>query len=418
MAMALMDRRVVVTGMGPVTPIGIGLDSYWQALLAGKNGIGRITQFDASRHSTRIAAEVTDFNPEDYIEPREARRMDRFVQFAVAAASLAVEHSGIDMQVEDLTRIGVIVGSGIGGTWTWENQHQVLMEKGPGRVSPLFVPMLIANMASGQISIRFGLKGPTTAVVTACATGSHSIGDACQIIRRGDADVMLAGGAEAAITPLAMAGFCSAKAISTRNDEPERASRPFDVDRDGFVMGEGAGVLVLESLEHAMSRGAQVHAEVLGYGLTADAYNMVAMSPDGEGGARCMAMAIKNAGLQPSDVDYINAHGTSTDLGDPAETAAIKTVFGDYAYKVAISSTKSMTGHLLGAAGATESIACAMILKEGIIPATVNLENPDPACDLDYTPNQPRKADIKIALNNSFGFGGQNASLILVKWEG
>lgn len=412
-----MNRRVVITGMGAITPIGIGIEDYWKSLLSGKNGVGLITQFDASGHSTKIAAEINDFVPEDYIEPREARRMDRFVQFAVAAAKLAVGHAHLDMEQEDSTRIGVMVGSGIGGTRTWESQHRILLEKGPNRVSPLFVPMLIANMASGQISIQLGLKGPTTAVVTACATGSHSIGDAFHTIKRGDADVMLAGGAEAAITPLATAGFCSAKAMSTRNDEPERASRPFDADRDGFVMGEGAGILILEDFDHANARGAKIYAEVLGYGLTADAYNMVAMTPDGEGGARCMAMAIKNAGLQPKDVDYINAHGTSTDMGDPAETAAIKTVFGDHAYKLAVSSTKSMTGHLLGAAGATESIACIMALHEGVIPPTINYEKPDPACDLDYTPNQARKADIRIALNNSFGFGGQNASLLFARYE-
>lgn len=414
--MSLQKRRVVVTGLGPVTPIGTGLEKFWSALISGTNGIGPITQFDASRHSTKIAAEVKDFNIEDFVDAREARRMDRFVQFALGAARFAADDSGLQLENEDPTRIGTMVGSGIGGTQTWESQHSVLIEKGPNRVSPLFVPMLIANMASGQISIQLGLKGPTTAVVTACATACHCIGDAFHTIERGDADVMFAGGAEAAITPLATAGFCSAKALSTRNDDPEHASRPFDKDRDGFVMGEGAGVIVLEELEHAKARGARIYAEMVGYGLSADAYNMVAMSPGGEGGARAMQMALKKAGINATDVDYINAHGTSTELGDPNETAAIKTVFGEYAYKLAVSSTKSMTGHMLGAAGATESIACVMALKEGLAPPTINYVTPDPECDLDYVPNKARKADIKVALNNSFGFGGQNASLIFKKY--
>jgi 3-oxoacyl-[acyl-carrier-protein] synthase II len=412
----MQDNRVVVTGLGPVTPIGVGIEPYWDALANGRSGVGPITLFDASRHSTKIAAEVKDFDPAEFMEPSEARKMDRFVQLAVTAAKIAVADSQLVIDDSNRNRVGVLVGSGIGGCNTWETQHKVLLEKGPGRVSPFFVPMLIADMGSGQISILLGARGPNLAVVTACATGTHAIGDAYNIIKRGDADVMLAGGAEAAICPLACAGFCSAKAMSTRNDEPERASRPFDAGRDGFVMGEGAGVVVLESLEYAQARGAKIYAEVVGYGMSGDGYHITAPAPDGEGAVRCMNAAIANAQIKPEDVDYVNTHGTSTDLGDKYETAAIKTVFGEHAYKMPVSSTKSMMGHLLGAAGAVEAIACMLAMGRGLIPPTINYEVPDPDCDLDYVPNKARKADLKVTLSNSFGFGGHNACIIMRKF--
>jgi len=413
----MQDNRVVVTGLGPVTPIGVGIEPYWDALANGRSGVGPITLFDASFHSTKIAAEVKNFDPADYMEPSEARRMDRFVQLAVAAAKIAVADAQLVIDEGNRNRVGVLVGSGIGGCNTWETQHKVLLEKGPGRVSPFFVPMLIADMGSGQISILLGARGPNLAVVTACATGTHAIGDAYNIIRRGEADVMLAGGAEAAICPLATAGFCSAKAMSTRNDDPERASRPFDAERDGFVMGEGAGVVVLESLEYAQARGAKIYAEMIGYGMSGDGYHITAPAPDGEGAVRCMNSAIANAQIKAEDVDYVNTHGTSTDLGDKYETAAIKTVFGEHAYKMPVSSTKSMMGHLLGAAGAVEAIACMLAMGRGLIPPTINYEFPDPDCDLDYVPNKARKADLKITLSNSFGFGGHNASIIMRKFS-
>ncbi|MDO8684716.1 MAG: beta-ketoacyl-ACP synthase II [Armatimonadota bacterium] len=412
----MLDRRVVITGLGPVTPIGIGIEPFWDSLISGRSGVGPITLFDASAHSTKIAAEVKNFDPVDYMEPGEAHRMDRFVQFSVAAAKIAVADAKLEIDDGNRDRVGVLVGSGIGGCNTWETQHRNLMEKGPGRVSPFFVPMLIADMAAGQISILMGARGPNLAVVTACATGTHALGDAFDIIKRGDADVMLAGGAEAAICPLATAGFCSAKAMSTRNDDPEHASRPFDKERDGFVMGEGAGVLVLEELEYAKARGARIYAEILGYGMTGDAYHITAPAPEGEGAARCMSAAIANSGLKPEDVDYINAHGTSTDMNDKYETMAIKRVFGDKAYKMPISSTKSMTGHLLGAAGAVEAIICALTITRSLIPPTTNYEFPDPECDLDYVPNTARQADVNVTLSNSFGFGGHNASIILRKF--
>ncbi|MDI6814352.1 MAG: beta-ketoacyl-ACP synthase II, partial [Desulfitobacteriaceae bacterium] len=345
------------------------------------------------------------------------KRMDRFTQFAVAASILAVQDSGLCINDENADRVGVLIGSGIGGTSTWEDQHKTLIEKGPRRVSPFFVPMLISDMASGMTSIILGAKGPNLTIVTACATATHAIGEAAKIIQRGDADVMIAGGSEAAITPLAVAGFCAARAFSTRNDEPERASRPFDLNRDGFVMGEGAGVLILESLEHALARGAKILCEITGFGMSGDAFHITAPAPEGEGAARSMAAAIKDAGIKPDDVDYINAHGTSTLDNDKTETMAIKRVFGDYAYKVAISSTKSMVGHLLGAAGAVEAIACICAIRDGIVPPTINYETPDPECDLDYVPNEPRKMPVKIAMSNSFGFGGHNATLILKKYE-
>ncbi|MBP6962796.1 MAG: beta-ketoacyl-ACP synthase II [Armatimonadetes bacterium] len=413
-----MDRRrVAVTGMGAITPIGHGHEAFWKALLGGVSGAGPITHFDASEYTTRIAAEVNDFDPEQYMERKEARRMDRFVQFSVAATRLAIEDSRLDLESTDLDRVGVLIGSGIGGTNTWEEQHRTLLERGPGRVSPFFVPMLISDMASGQISIIYGAKGPNFAVVTACATATHAIGEAAEIIRRGAADVMIAGGSEAAIAPLSVAGFCSMKALSTRNDDPARASRPFDLNRDGFVMGEGAGTLILEALDHARARGASIYGELIGYGMSGDAFHITAPAPEGEGAARSMAAAISNAGLKPADIDYINAHGTSTDANDKLETAAIKTVFGAHAPKVPISATKSMTGHLLGAGGAVESIACLCAIRDGIVHPTINYETPDPECDLDYVPNTARKLDVRVAMSNSFGFGGHNATLVFARCD-
>jgi 3-oxoacyl-[acyl-carrier-protein] synthase II len=413
-----MDRkRVVVTGLGLITPLGIGVGTSWQNLLSGKSGIRRITSFDASAFPTQIAGEVDNFNPEDYIEPKEVKKMDRFIHFAVAAATLALNDSGLKITDNNADRVGVLVGSGMGGLHAIEYYHSVLLEKGPRRITPFFIPMLTINLAAGQISIKFGAKGPNSAISTACATGSHSIGDALRIIQRGEADAMIAGGTEAVITPMAVGGFNAMKALSTRNDDPEKASRPFDIDRDGFVIGEGAGIIILESLQHAMDRGAKVYAEIVGYGMTADAYHITSPSPGGEGAARCMAIALKDGGIVPSQVDYINAHGTSTKSGDELESQAIKTVFGEYAYKVVISSTKSMTGHLLGAAGGVESVISILsIVNETVLP-TINLENPDPECDLDYVPLKGRKMKINCALSNSFGFGGTNACLLFKKFE-
>jgi 3-oxoacyl-[acyl-carrier-protein] synthase II len=412
-----MSRRVVISGLGIISPIGNDLSTFWNNLIAGKSGVGPVTQFDASDYPTRIAAEVKNFDPLDYMDRKEARRMDRFVQFAVAAARQALEHAGLDMNQVDANRVGVYIGSGIGGLTTWEEQYQVLLNRGPNRVSPFFIPMMISNMAAGQVSILTGAKGPNSTSVSACASGTHSIGDAFRIIQHGDADVMIAGGAEATIRPLAFAGFCAARAMSTRNDEPEKASRPFDKDRDGFVMGEGAGVLILEELEHAKKRGANIIAEIVGYGMSGDAYHLTSPDPEGEGAARSMAHAIQDGGLKPEDIDYINAHGTSTDLNDKFETMAIKKAFGDHAYKLAISSNKSMIGHLLGAAGGVEAVATAMTLKEQIIPPTINYETPDPECDLDYVPNEARRARIRAALSNSLGFGGHNATIVLKTYE-
>lgn len=410
-----MKRRVVVTGMGVMTALGQDLDTFWNSLMEGKSGVSRIESFDVSEYTTQIAASMKDFNPEDYMDRKEARKMDRFVQFAVAAGSKALEDSGLEIGSNvDAERVGVSIGSGIGGLGTWEDQHNILLEKGPKRVSPFFIPMMIANMASGQMSINLGAKGPNTTQVTACATGTHSIGDSFRLIQRGDADVMICGGAEATIRPTGMAGFCAMRAMSTRNDEPEKASRPFDTGRDGFVMGEGAGVLVLESLEHAQARGAKIYAEVIGYGLSADAHHIT--EPDPDGAARCMKMAIRDAGIAPEEVDYINAHGTSTPVGDRSETQAVKLALGDHAYKVAVSSTKSMTGHLLGAAGGVEAVICGLSLKHKRIAPTINLENQDPECDLDYVPNHPREADLDVVMSNSFGFGGHNATIILKKY--
>lgn len=412
-----MEKRVVITGMGVISPVGNNLELFWDSLTKGKSGVGYITQFDTTEYPVKIAAEVKDFQAEEFIDKKEARRMDRFVQFAVAAAKMALQDANLIIDENNAERIGVYIGSGIGGLITIEDQHKVLLEKGPKRVSPFFIPMLIGNMASGQVSILTGAKGPNHAPVSACATGTHAIGDAFSVIRRGDADVMIAGGSEATITPLAVAGFSSMKALSTRNDEPQKASRPFDNQRDGFVMAEGSGVLILESLEHAKKRGATIYAEVIGYGATGDAYHLTSPSPDGEGASRAMKMAIDRANIKIDEVDYINAHGTSTPLNDQFETLAIKNTFAEHAYKLAISSTKSMTGHLLGAAGAVEGIALALALKNGVIPPTINYENNDPNCDLDYVPNQARKQDIKIGLSNSLGFGGHNATIVMRKFE-
>jgi 3-oxoacyl-[acyl-carrier-protein] synthase II len=402
--------------MGVVTSIGSDLPTFWNNLLNGKSGISLIEAFDTTEYTTKIAAEIKDFDPAAYIDKKDSRKMDRFVQFGVAASKLAVEDAKLVIgENADPERVGVVVGSGIGGLGTWEDQHNVLIEKGPRRVSPFLIPMMIANMASGQVSIITGAKGPNSAAVSACATGTHSIGDSFKMIQRGDADVMICGGAEATIRPIGMAGFCAMRAMSTRNDEPEKASRPFDVDRDGFVMGEGAGVMILESLEHALQRGARIYAEVIGYGMSGDAFHMT--DPDPDGAARCMKKALKDAGIDPQEVQYINAHGTSTGIGDKSETIAIKKAFGDHAHKLAVSSTKSMTGHLLGAAGGLEAVILGLTLQNGIIPPTVNLDNQDPELDLDYVPNTPRKADVRVALSNSFGFGGHNATIIMRKYE-
>jgi len=407
-----LKKRVVVTGIGAITPIGIGKDAYWQSLIAGKSGISKITRFDASEFATQIAGEVKDFDPAQYIEKKEAKRMDRCTQFAVAAAKMAFEDAKLDLDKEDRSRIGTVIGTGIGGIETLNDQYKVLFDRGPSRISPFFVPMMIANMPAGQTSITFGLQGPCVCVVTACATGTNAIGDAYRIIERGDADVVVAGGTEAAVSSAAVAGFCSMKALSTMNDEPEKASRPFNADRSGFVMGEGCGVVILESLEHAQARKAHIYAEVAGYGSNADAFHITSPAPEGAQAAKCMALAIQDAGLKVTDVDYINAHGTSTPLNDKNETLAIKSLFGDHAHKVAISSTKSMTGHLLGAAGGIEFIASILAITEGIIPPTINYTNPDPELDLDYVPNQARKQEVNVAISNSFGFGGHNATVL------
>jgi len=412
-----LRRRVVVTGMGMVSPLAIGVEETWQALIQGKSGVARITKFDPTGFDTQIAAEVKDFAPENFMDKKDIRRMDIFIQYAVAAATLALEDAQLKITPANADRVGVVVGAGLGGLTTLEAFHKVLLEKGPGRISPFFIPMLIVNEAPGQISMRFGAKGPNTSVVTACATGNHNIGDAWRIIERGDADAVIAGGVEATVTPLAVAGFNAMKALSTRNDEPEKASRPFDKDRDGFVMGEGSGIIILEELQQALDRGAKIYAEIIGYGLTGDAYHITAPAPDGEGAARCMAMALKSAGIEPEEVDYINAHGTSTDYNDLYETMAIKTVFKEHARKLAVSSTKSMIGHLLGGAGGVEAIFTILTICRGIIPPTINYQTPDPGCDLDYVPNVARKASVRVALSNSFGFGGTNAVLAFKKFE-
>ncbi|KOA19053.1 3-oxoacyl-[acyl-carrier-protein] synthase 2 [Clostridium homopropionicum DSM 5847] len=411
-----MKNRVVITGIGAVTPIGNDVNTFWNSVKEGKCGIDKITLFDASEYKVKIAAEVKDFDANKLMDKREARRMDKFSQFAMVAAEEAVKDSGLDLNAIDQERFGVIVGSGIGGIATIEEQHIKLLEKGPNRITPFFIPMIISNMAAGNVAIKFGAKGICLSLTTACATGTHAVGEAFHNIRSGSSDIIIAGGAEASITPLSLAGFMSLTALSTSED-PARASIPFDKDRDGFVMGEGSGILVLESLEHALKRNAKIYAEVVGYGATCDAYHMTSPAPDGEGGARAMKQAINDAGIEPSEVSYINAHGTSTPYNDKFETAAIKTVFGEAAYKIPVSSTKSMTGHLLGAAGAIEAIICAKSASEGFVPATIGYKIPDEECDLDYVPNKGREQEVKYAMSNSLGFGGHNSTILLKKWD-
>jgi 3-oxoacyl-[acyl-carrier-protein] synthase II len=414
----LSKRRVVITGMSALAPNGNDLDSFWDALINGRGGIGPITRFDAQAHDVRIAGELKDYDPGLEMDRKELRRNDPFVHYAVTAATRAMAHSGLDMGAQDAERVGVIWGSGIGGLTTHEAQHTVLLEKGPRRVSPFYVPMMITDMAPGVISMKLGAKGPNYATVSACASAGHAIGEAARKVQYGEADVMICGGSEAAITSTAIAGFASAKALSTRNDDPGGASRPFDSQRDGFVMGEGAGALIVEELGQAQRRGAEIFGEFMGLGYTADAYHQTAMAPGGVGGARAIRLALRDAGLGLEQIDYVNTHGTSTPLGDVQETAALKAVFGDHASRLAVSSTKSMTGHLLGATAAIESIACAMVLKHGIIPPTINYENPDPECDLDCVPNTSRECPVQYALNNSFGFGGHNVALIFGRFSG
>jgi 3-oxoacyl-[acyl-carrier-protein] synthase II len=411
-----IKRRVVVTGLGLITPLGCGIQKTWEGICKGTSGIDRITSFDASEFPVQIAGEVKDFDPEDFIERKEIKKMDIFIQYALGAGAMAVEDAGLTIDADNADRVGVIVGAGIGGINTIERYHSVLLENGHRRISPFFIPMLITNLAAGQISMRFGARGPNSCVTTACAAGTHAIGDAFKIIQRGDAEAMIAGGSESAISPLTIAGFANMKALSGRNEAPQKASRPFDLERDGFVIAAGAGILVLEELQAALKRRARIYAEVIGYGMTADAYHMTAPDPEGRGVINCMRMALRDAGIPPEGVDYINAHGTSTPYNDKHETMAIKRVFTEHAYKVAVSSTKSMTGHLLGAAGGVEAAFCALALLEGIIPPTVNYESPDPDCDLDYVPNHARPADVNIALSNSFGFGGTNACIVLKKY--
>ncbi|MGI5839135.1 MAG: beta-ketoacyl-ACP synthase II [bacterium] len=411
-----MKNRVVATGLGMITPIGTGKEKFWDNLLAGKSGVRRITRFDPSGLATQIAGEVPDFEPFDYLDKKEAKRMDRFTQFAVAGTSLALADAGLDLEHIDRERAGVVFSSGIGGLETLENQMRVMFEKGVGKVSPFFIPMMITNMAAGHISIVYGLKGINSTLVAACASSTHAIGEAFRALQRGDADVVVTGGSEAAVVTAGVAGFCSLKALSTRNEAPEKASRPFDRDRDGFVMGEGAGVVILETLEHAKKRGAHIYGEVIGYGNTADAYHITQPPPEGDGSYRSMQTALADAGVRPEDVGYINAHGTSTEYNDKFETMAIKRLFGEHAYQIPISSTKSMTGHLLGAAGCVEFIASVLTLERGVIHPTINYENPDPNCDLDYVPNTARNAAVQIAISNSFGFGGQNGTLVMKKY--
>ncbi len=406
-------HRVFVTGAGVISPLGNSTEECWANLIAGKSGAGPITRFDAAAYETRFACEVRNFSPDGVMDRKDAKRMDRFAQFAVAASHEAIKNAGLDLEAEDRDRIGVIIGSGIGGMETFESQHAILLARGPGRVSPFFIPMMISDMGAGQVSIQLGLKGPNFATVSACASGAHAIGEGLRLLRAGDADVMVAGGSEATITPMALAGFSSARALSTRNDDPQRASRPFDLDRDGFVIGEGAGVIILETEEHARRRGAPLLCELGGYGASADAYHLTAPSEDGSGAARAMKRALMDAGIPADNVEYINAHGTSTPAGDPAEVRAVKTVFGDHARRLMMSSTKSMTGHLLGAAGGLEAVVTALTLSRGVIPPTTNLERPDPQCDLDFVPNQARQRPVKAALSNSFGFGGHNVTLAM-----
>ncbi len=412
-----MKRKVVITGVGMVTPVGLDTEKSWDGLVSGRSGIGPITQFEDKDVPTQIAGEVKDFDPARYIEAKEIKKMDRFIHLAIAASQMAMDDSGLTVSPEIAERVGVMVSAGMGGLPALEKYHKVYLERGSRKISPFFIPMLIINEAAGHISIRYGAKGPNICVVTACATGTHSIGDAFKWIQRGDADAMIAGGTESCICPLGVGGFNAMKALSTRNSEPERASRPFDAERDGFVMGEGAGVVVLEELEFAKKRGARILAEVAGYGATSDAYHITAPAPNGEGAARCMAMALRDAGIAPTEMGYINAHGTSTKFGDELESIAIKTVFGDHAYKIPVSSTKSMTGHLLGAAGGVEAVISILAMDRGVLPPTINLEKPDPECDLDYIPNTARKAQVEVSMSNSFGFGGTNACLVFRKYR-
>lgn len=412
-----MKRRVVVTGVGLVTPCGIGIDNVWNNILNGQSGIGPITRFDITQFDTKFAGEIKEFTPEDYIQPKEVKKMDLFIQYAIAAAQIAVNDAGLDMGREDSERVGVVVGTGLGGLPTIEKYHSVLLERGPGRITPFFIPMLIANEAPGHIAIQHGFKGPNLCIVTACATGAHSIGEACRIIQYGDADVMVAGGSEANLTPLTVGGFNAMKALSTRNDDPLKASRPFERDRDGFVVAEGSGIVILEELEHATKRGAKIYAEMAGYGYNGDAYHITAPCADGDGFIRCIRMALKDALLSPDDVDYINAHGTSTKLNDYIETLSIKEVFKEKAYKTPVSSTKSMTGHLLGAAGAIEAIFSVLSIRDQVCPPTINYENPDPECDLDYVPNTARNHAINVVVSNAFGFGGTNSALVFRRFK-
>lgn len=408
-------KRVVVTGIGALTPVGMGAEKSWDSLVKGESGIGLVTRFDASEFPSRVAGEVKGFEPTDYLDKKDVKKMDTFIQYAIAAGKMAMDDSGLDITESNAERVGVMVGSGMGGLPAIERYHEAYLKGGPKKISPFFIPMTIINLAAGHISIMSGAKGPNSSIVTACATGTHAIGDAYRIIQRGEADAMIAGSSESVMCALAFGGFGAAKALSKRNDEPEKASRPFDSERDGFVMGEGAGILVLEEMEHAKKRNASIYGELVGYGMSGDAYHMTSPAPGGEGAARCMVHALKDASLSLDEVEYINAHGTSTPAGDVGETMAVKKVFGDHAYKLAVSSTKSMTGHLLGAAGAVEAIFSLLALDRGVLPPTINLDNPDPECDLDYVPNVARSANIEVAMSNSFGFGGTNASLIFKK---
>jgi 3-oxoacyl-[acyl-carrier-protein] synthase II len=411
-------RRVVVTGVGLVSPLGVGTAANWRALLAGESGIGPITRFDTTEYPSRIAGEVKGFNPLDYVDKKEVKKSDTFIHYALAASKFALEDSGLKIDEGNADRVGVVIGSGIGGLPLIEATHKILLEKGPSRVSPFFIPGQIVNLAAGQVSIHYGAKGPSTSPATACTTGLHAIGDAFRFIQADEADAVIAGGTEAVITPLAVAGFCAMRALSTRNDEPEKASRPWDAQRDGFVMSEGCGIVVLEEMEAAKRRGAPIYAEVVGYGMSADAYHISAPHPEGDGAVRVMRVALRDAGLQPEQIGYINAHGTSTQLGDLSEVRAIKKVFGDHAYKLAVSSTKSSTGHLLGAAGGLETGILALAVREQILPPTINLDEPGEGCDLDFVPNHARKVDLEYAASNSFGFGGTNASIILKRYSG
>ena len=411
-----MDRRVVITGLGMVTPLGIGVEENWQAVSEGKSGIGLITKFDTSAFSSKIAGEVKNFRSEDFLSSKDVRHLDIFIHYAIASTRMAIEDSRLKITSENEHRVGCVTGSGLGGLSTIEYFHKLLLEKGPKRISPFFIPGIIANMAPGKISIEFGVRGPNSAIVTACAASSHAIGESFKIISRGAADAMITGGTEACITPLAMGGFTAMKSLSTRNDEPEKASRPFDQQRDGFIISEGGGIVVLEELHHAIERQATIYAEIIGYGMSSDAYHFTAPDPEGIGASLCIQAALNDAGIQPTDIDCINAHGTSTKLNDISETRAIKSVFGDYAHKVPVSSTKSMTGHLLGGAGVTEAIYSILTIRNGIIPPTINYEFSDPECDLDYVPNEAREAEVQTVLSNSFGFGGTNATLIFTKY--